>query len=532
MRHTIRKQIFDLWVHRQLDAIALQQRVSDRFWIDIAPELEAQFDNVSDDENTVIIERLEIDLGHISEEMIDNGGWALLFREKLEAALQQSLIDVSLQHGGRIIPGVDNIFSQWTYFIKHGYLPWNAGRPSSQWFQQVLESLAGNYDSAAVLRKLISSNSIVAERIVLHHSREFLSHLIELLTAENQSGLPPAIRDLAAWLNHINIKYSPAAGMSMAAIERMIWMKVLEKTVAEEPMQDTPAIITYLVTGWLQLAPELLYSLVRHQTEAEKFPFIDPVIAHITNEVIKEEADAAKPQARNTTTDPREKQPGEKIRAPSPMEAEKVSHEQGTIPADVPGQALEQISKKLSEKKAAADTVSKEQIMAAKEGIYITHAGLVLLHPFLNTFFKKLDLVKDGKFIDEASQERAVCLMHELAVSETPLMEYDLVIEKLLCAWPMHLPVDTGIELTDMEKQEVQNLLSAAIEQWEILKNSTPLALQETFLQREGKLVYRNEKWYLQIEKKPVDVLLAHLPWMISMIKLPWMKELLMVEWI
>ena len=78
----------------------------------------------------------------------------------------------------------------------------------------------------------------------------------------------------------------------------------------------------------------------------------------------------------------------------------------------------------------------------------------------------------------------------------------------------------------------MEGLLLAAIAQWEILKNTSPGVLQETFLQREGKLYYRNDKWYLQVEKKPVDILLRHLPWTISMIKLPWMKELLRVEWL
>src|SRR5687767_80197 len=108
MRHIIQKQIFDLWVHREVDALALQQRVIDRFWMDIIPELEEQFDKISSGQDTIRLDRLEIDLGNVTEEMIDSGEWAVVFREKLEAAIQETMSDVSLGRGGKILSSVDN----------------------------------------------------------------------------------------------------------------------------------------------------------------------------------------------------------------------------------------------------------------------------------------------------------------------------------------------------------------------------------------------------------------------------------------
>jgi len=37
--------------------------------------------------------------------------------------------------------------------------------------------------------------------------------------------------------------------------------------------------------------------------------------------------------------------------------------------------------------------------------------------------------------------------------------------------------------------------------------------------------------WLLQVEQKPVDVLVNHLPWGIGTIRLPWMQEILYTEW-
>jgi len=437
-------------------------------------------------------------------------------------------MDVTLEHGGIMIPHVDNAFAQWLYFIEHGHLPWNAGRPSEQWFSQVLESLAGNYNSAAAIRKLLADNTIAAERIVLHHSPEFLSHLVELLTAENQSTLPAAVRELAAWLHTINMRYSATTSLTPKAIERKAWIKILQKASTEQAKHCTSDIITFLIMRWLQFTRESLSALIRLQPLQQVLTHIEPVVAAILKGA--SDMELRGPENKHATPEtPVSQDRKENTNAPLQEEAGKEQQARKEPTTELPEHTATQISSRLRKEKVSEDPLMQEQIIPG-EGIYITHAGLILLHPFIHTLFKKLEYVKEGKFIDEAMQERAVCLLHELATG-TPLQEYDLVIEKLLCAWPMHLPVDTSIELTNLEKEEAQNLLLAAIEQWPILRNTTPPALQETFLQRGGKLEFRNGKWYLQVEKIPVDILLSHLPWMISMIKLPWMKELLMVEW-
>lgn len=530
MRHIIRKQVFDLWVHKDLDAQELQQRVSDRFWIDILPELDNCFNNISDEENVTRIDRLEIDLGHITEEMIDSGEWAQLFRKKLEEALEESMSDIALSRGVNIIQLSESVFSQWLYFIKHGHLPWNTAKLTDKWFQQVLESIALSYKSSDTLRKLLVGSPVVAERITMHHSSEFLSHLVELLTAERQNNLPTSIIELAAWLDTINIKYSPVTSLARRSIERRIWTKLLQRVAVEESKLDTSNIVTYLLMHWLELTPESLFAIVKHQPVSEQYTIISPIIKGIISDVEKSEH-ALKHLPHKSSDETIDQHSSKNIRAPSGNDSKKGMQDEQADSGQLQVQLLEQLKRDRTKDSATIEEIATEvQALASKEGIFITQAGLVLLHPFMHNFFKKLNLVKDGKFIDEAKQERAVCLLHELASSNTPMQEYNLVLAKLLCAWPIHRPIDNGIELTIEEKEEAHRLLRAAIEQWEILKSTTPLAFQETFLQREGKLIF-NGSWYLHVEKSAVDILLAHLPWMISMIKLPWMKELLKVEW-
>jgi len=166
-----------------------------------------------------------------------------------------------------------------------------------------------------------------------------------------------------------------------------------------------------------------------------------------------------------------------------------------------------------------------------EEGIFIQHAGLVLLHPFFHSFFKRLNLVEEGHFLNLDAQQRSMHLLHFLATGEQMPEEHMLVIAKVLCAYPIYQPVEKEIEISTAEMSEVDNLLEAAIEQWTILQTTSAEGFRQGFLQRMGKLYRKGDKLYLQVEAASIDMLLDYLPWNLSMIKLPWMKEILRVEW-
>jgi hypothetical protein len=74
-------------------------------------------------------------------------------------------------------------------------------------------------------------------------------------------------------------------------------------------------------------------------------------------------------------------------------------------------------------------------------------------------------------------------------------------------------------------------LLKNVISHWGALKNTSPDGLREVFLQRNGKLMIKDETATLQVERKSYDVLLEKLPWNISKVKLPWFKKIIFLEW-
>ena len=108
--------------------------------------------------------------------------------------------------------------------------------------------------------------------------------------------------------------------------------------------------------------------------------------------------------------------------------------------------------------------------------------------------------------------------------------EIEMVLPKLLCGMKID-EVVVRTELTDEIRYECEDLLKSVITHWRVLKNTSIGGLRETFLQREGKLSKTDNGWLLQVEQKAVDVLLAHLPWGISIVKLPWMEGMLYGEW-
>lgn len=188
-----------------------------------------------------------------------------------------------------------------------------------------------------------------------------------------------------------------------------------------------------------------------------------------------------------------------------------------------------------SMRKKSNQTTSAQSPQSPEEqdsGIYLSQAGLVLLHPFLSIYFGAIDLLDGNSFQDELSQQSAIYLLHYLATQQTDAPESELVLPKLLCGWALDRPVIRGIELPHSALQEGDRLLQTVINYWEVLKNTSPDGLREGFLQRQGKLTQAQDgNWTLRVEQSSIDILLDRLPWGLSMVKLPWMAELLIVEW-
>lgn len=165
------------------------------------------------------------------------------------------------------------------------------------------------------------------------------------------------------------------------------------------------------------------------------------------------------------------------------------------------------------------------------DSLFVDYVGIILIHPFLHSLFKKLDLIHDQTFINLISREKAIYVLYYLLTGKLNPKEFELVVPKLICGYPIKAAISTDIMLSGGDRAEADTMLEAVIANWDILKNTSIDGLREGFLIRRGKIDRLDDKIKILVEKGPIDMLLDYLPWSLNIIKLPWLKELIQVDW-
>jgi|GEM_PF-2783026 len=195
--------------------------------------------------------------------------------------------------------------------------------------------------------------------------------------------------------------------------------------------------------------------------------------------------------------------------------------------------ALDQYNYQTPKKKETEPDVSGQNKEEMIDANYIGNAGLVILHPFLSTLFEALLFTRENKFISSEVHMRAVVLTQYLVTGDPEYEDYLLLLNKLLCGYPLNNPVVSGIVLTNVELNEAAQLLQHCITLWiknDVRVNPTAESLRSAFLLREGKVTC-NKDYRLQVQQMPYDLVMSSLPWGISIIKTPFMKVKLWVDW-
>ena len=580
MQHIIKKQIIQLDLHSKEDAFRIQQLVSEYYWKEIIPVLQKVFDSVSRVGETIRMDQLEIDLGTISMKDIEQGKWVAGLEMILKEQLTKILSEAHSTSMMRRESAPAGVFRQWMYYMENGYLPWNVLQVNEAWYEKTLQILATDFKSMSELRKKIQTNPLFLERIISQHQDRFLVNLVETLTAESQEYLPSAIQELFDVFYFIdtttqlekNIIKRPTNNKK--DFIKTIWKIVLQVGAGNEKQLNTE-VLTEMILSANIIEPGKIKSIKK--ALGNKLTITGPILRKLQLKLtaLKKEDKNASRGARaidhetdtersGPKSDPPEKLPDSKdpvkYKDPGGRNGKQDAPRGTSLPASQKKETTdaEHIAKQKetntdpdhdrddnnTNEKIEPGTQINDLLTGQnnkdrspvsnyidEEGLFVQHAGIVLLHPFLGSFFKRLELTREKIFPNLCAHQKALHLLHFLSTGNVRPNEYELVIAKLLCAYPLQQPVEMGIEIEDWEINEANDLLSAAIAQWEVLKNSSATALREGFLQRNGKLFTKNDKQYLQVEKSAIDVLIDRLPWNLSMIKLPWMNEMLRVEW-
>lgn len=473
-RHLIGKQVFEMEVNTSKNAYALQQKVSAILKNKLNPELEKVFDRIVGEEEVLQIEHLELNIGRIDPENLDEligkvlnsldrslkenrfrkqskrtdleslGANRNSIQEKRRKAQLELLIrkgenlnsSFRTPHNNRsgkqdlIQQGYETLyayyFKLWVKFLTTGALPSYAIQPEKDLINYALEALVLDNKAVERLRTTIIAYPIALDRLVLQHRTKDLVSLMELYTGHSHKRLPAIIKDFIKTVVRVKSKTKK---FNQRQLEVIKWKQVLRRVIVDEE------------------------KLERSDVKA----------------VLK-----------------------------------KLTSREDELPDD------------------------KEDLQSPQ---FFKNAGVILLHPFLNTLFKQLGFLKGSTFKNKSSKNKAVLLLHFLATGDENIPEYEMVLPKLLCEIPSNLPLDHTLKISNKEKKEALNLLKVVIEHWGALGSTSPEGLQEGFLRREGKLEKEQMGWKLYVEQKTIDILLDRLPWNLSMIKLPWMNEILKVEW-
>lgn len=184
---------------------------------------------------------------------------------------------------------------------------------------------------------------------------------------------------------------------------------------------------------------------------------------------------------------------------------------------------VDNVRQKPTEKLDEKEAVEKQAVK------YIDNAGLIIIYPFLQNFYKKIRVLDQNNGISKEKYDLAIHALHYLSSGKTLSYESDMVFEKFLCGVPLDFPVNRFLALEESVKEEANILLMAVTDHWEKLKNTSPEGLRELFFTREGKLELESSR--LTINRMAQDILLESLPWNLTIVKFPWLKKSLFVHW-
>lgn len=168
---------------------------------------------------------------------------------------------------------------------------------------------------------------------------------------------------------------------------------------------------------------------------------------------------------------------------------------------------------------------------AAVDALDVHNAGLVVLWPFLASFFGQLGLLDGRQFHGPAARERAVLALQFAGTGDADPPEFEMPLTKILCGLAADDPLSLDQSLSETDREVCQDMLTAAIHQAPILREMSIGGFRAAFLIRDGQLRSRDGHYLLRVAGETHDVVLKRFPWSVGIVKLPWMPSLLHVEW-
>ena len=467
--HHVNKVTLDFTYTKEGEENALQKTRA-FFYDNALPVLSHVLDDV---QQNVFINKLEIDVG-----ITNPDEFTLAFQHALAKALrnlhndQKNLVSFLPE---RSEPAATEPFF---YYLTKGYWPWHYQRKTEEELGAYIDSFFKEENAVKPLLQHISGQEMFVATRFLHlaltRKKRWLV-LVQVLQKQH-----PVI---AGWLFLVSEKLLPQAFSSSFFYHRVVVSLLLATAIrtVSDAKQWLEKLVNLLPASTPTEKRRLLTSITKLHDRS--LPMQLPVVI---------------------------------------AEMKRFDEKQSRVSDEEKSRPFEKKDGK-SDRKVAEDEAEKTMI---------TNAGLILFHPFLPFVFADLKWIDRTKnFAHPKAQQKAILALQYLVNGKSRQPEHALVLNKLLCNWPLHLPVVTACKFSTKEKAALAELSSSLREHWEVLKNTSHRGLVESFVARPGLMHTTAGGYLLQIERKTIDILLESLPFGVNTIKLPWNEYIIYTEW-
>lgn len=590
-QHMIKRQILELKVPGEKQARRLYAEASRIYRQRIVPIIDQHCSELSAPDRIHRIESLQLDLGYVNPRNLE-ADLVTQLNKVFPKALAEQIRNLEPE-GSRPGQGSKEMsqLELFAFFARTGSLPWWADPARPRLLNDVLQGLIRNTpDPLTRLMRELARESRSLQRIVLHFDDETLSGLCGLLAPCLEAFLNQLPQELVKLLQ----KNTLAAGRTEARQRNHVWLGMLHTACFKGEQLREPMPFWKEVLLQIALASGMTYSSIvsgMHRALKEDTADVDDHLKGLMETLFKEllgkdsggevrlktpgglqrpgvplsaffaTLRAFAPRLPNALRSrllaalkPREDRLSGKETGKDIIQVLRPALEQNLVPSTVIRQWLADLRNlQASDLSSGVQSELSAMLQATigndvtvrpqkdetiddlrpgdADDLCIENSGLVILWPFLSSFFERLGQLQEKQFKDNTAIQRAVGLLQYISTEDPSPPEYLVPLNKVLCGMALTEVFDFGPPVTKAEAQECTNLLGAVIGHAPILKNMSLSGFRGTFLLRQGVLGTRDGAWLLRVERESYDVVLDRFSWVMDWVKLPWMEVSLRVEW-
>ncbi|RLJ79416.1 contractile injection system tape measure protein [Pedobacter alluvionis] len=541
-QHIIMKQVIDLAINEQLDARAVQERVSRLFQQRIIPLIEKYLDRMDLPGSTTQIPLLEIDLGVLTIDTLEE-----LFEDRFEQEIATFIKKTSSSgisafdiEGATVTTKNQTDSVLVACFLETGTFPWWVKDGTPALFIQALRNVIREekYEPIRLLRVLFAEPAAI-KRSVYNAGDQLLREIAAIATSND-----PAVRDANAEVAQQRIYQAYKSALTSTAFRQIWWIDLLTLTLLTpwSKGKETPRLIRLLLdskSGFEAYAGKTAGRQELLSYYQEQLWILNKLLQVFAPATFKEGISLNRIyELQQHFNNIRDLFGIEKASHTDERSSDGLSSARKTGNEEAPKNNADSanqlaVQDKTPLKKTDLDKWLTNSTFSEIEKLYIKNAGLVLLWPFLPRFFNALALTDNDGFIDAAAAVKACFLLQYLAYGNNmDVFEPSFLLNKLLTGIDIFEPINIHVVLTQDEKDAADHMLRAAINNVPLWKTLSEDGLRQAYLQREGILSARDGQWLLQAKRETYDVILDKLPWTVAVIKFPWMEKLIFVEWL